>query len=173
MTARHAFASLRDFYAHALAIEREAAHRYQDLAQQMEMHNNLAVAETFERLARMEADHAEHIARAAPDVDTSTIPAWEYRWEGIESPESTPLDAAHYLMTPFHALELALRNEERAVNFFETVARSTPNHEVRALAATFAADERLHVEHVKAALARSDRPSLGFDHDLDPPREVD
>ncbi len=66
--AAHAFTSLRDFYAHALAIEREAAHRYQDLAQQMETHNNLAVAETFERLARMEADHADHIARAAPDA---------------------------------------------------------------------------------------------------------
>ncbi len=173
MTAGHAFRSLRDFYAHALAIEREAAHRYQDLAQQMAIHNNLAVAETFERLARMEADHADHIARAAPDVDTSTIPAWEYRWEGVESPESTPFDAAHYLMTPFHALELALRNEERALSFFETVARSTPNHAVRELAATFAADERAHIDLLKAALARADRPSLGFDHDLEPPREVD
>jgi rubrerythrin len=168
MTARHAFTSLRDFYAHALAIEREASHRYMDLAQEMQTHNNLAVAETFERLARMEIDHVEEITHAAPDVDTSTIPGWEYQWEGAESPEVTPLSAVHRLLTPFQALELALKNEERALHFFETVRRSSPNHEVRALAEAFAADERLHIEQVKAALARADRPSLGVDHDLDP-----
>ena len=173
MSAGHAFTSLRDFYAHALAIEREAAHRYQALAQQMENHHNLAVAETFARLARMESDHTGRIERAAPDVDPSTIPALEYRWEGIDSPESTPLDAVHAHMTPFQALELAVLNEERALRFFEAVARSTPNHAVRELAATFAADERTHIDLLKAALARADRPSLGFDHDLEPPREVD
>jgi rubrerythrin len=173
MTTEHAFTSLRDFYAHALAIEQEAAHRYQELAQQMELHNNPAVAETFQRLARMEGDHAERIAKAAPDVDTSTIPAWEYRWQGLESPESASYYRARYLMTPFHALEIALENEQRAAAFFETVARSTPNHEIKALAQQFAADERTHIAHVEAALKRAERPSLGFDHDLDDPREVD
>lgn len=171
--ADHAFTSLRDFYAHALAIEQEAAHRYQELAQQMVLHHNPAVAETFERLARLEADHAAHIAKAAPDVDTSTIPAWAYRWEGVESPEATDFAHAHYLMTPFHALELALQNERRALAFFESVARSTPNHEIARLAGDFAADERTHVAHVEAALARAERPSAGFDHDWDEPRGID
>jgi rubrerythrin len=172
MTTHHAFTSLRDFYAHALAIEREAAHRYQALAQQMEIHKNLAVAETFERLARLESDRAEHIARAAPDVDTTTIPAADYQWEGMEPPESTPGSAVHARMTPYYALALALRNEERALHFFETVTRSTPNHDVRALAASFAAEERRYIEHVKSALARADRPSLGVDHDLGPVGDV-
>lgn len=169
----HAFTSLRDFYAHALAIEQEAAHRYHDLARQMTLHHNPAVAETFERLARLEADHAAQIAAAAPDVDTSTIPAWEYRWEGVESPEATDYAHAHYLMTPFHALELALQNERRALAFFEAVARSTPNHEIARLASDFANDERTHVAHVEAALARAERPSAGFDHDWDEPRGLD
>ncbi len=169
----HAFTSLRDFYAHALAIEQEAAQRYQELAQQMVLHHNPAVAETFERLARLEADHAERIAKAAPDVDTSTIPSWEYRWEGVESPEATDYAHAHYLMTPFHALELALVNERRALAFFQAVARSTPNHEIARLADEFARDEQSHVAHVEAALARAERPSVGFDHDWDEPREID
>lgn len=171
--AGHAFTSLRDFYAHALAIEQEAAHRYQELAQQMILHHNPAVAETFERLARLEADHAARIAKAAPDVDISTIPAWEYRWEGMEAPESIDFAQAHYLMTPYHALELALQNERRALEFFQAVARSTPNHEIARLAGEFARDEESHVAHVQAALARTDRPGVGFDHDWDEPRGID
>ena len=49
--------SVADFYAHALAIEREAAERYQQLADQMLTHHNRPSAEFFDRLARMETDH--------------------------------------------------------------------------------------------------------------------
>lgn len=165
-------ASLAEFYAHALAIEAEAAERYGELAHAMAEHHNDRVADLFHRLARMEADHAREIRVRSASLPLPRIPPWEYRWEGVESPEAASYEEAHYLMTPYHALQLALRNEQRAVEFFEKVARSSPDAQVRALAAEFAAEERQHVGYVERALGQEARPTLGWDEDLDPPQSV-
>ena len=47
-----------EFQAHALAIEREAAARYREFAARMSDRDQPALAELFERLARMEQAHA-------------------------------------------------------------------------------------------------------------------
>ena len=50
-----------DFMVHAYAMETEAAERYAEFADAMEMHNNREVAELFRKLSRIEQRHADQI----------------------------------------------------------------------------------------------------------------
>jgi rubrerythrin len=72
-------------------------------------------------------------------------------------------------MTPHHALFLALRNEERAEQYFRLMAASATNPEVRALAAEIAAEEREHVGLVRAMIAKHPPPEALWSDDPDPP----
>ncbi|MDP6573872.1 MAG: ferritin family protein [Rhodospirillales bacterium] len=157
-----------EFLAHAYAIEREAEERYIELADQMETHNNPAVAEIFRKLARVEGLHALQILDQAGDRELPHIPPWEYRWRGTESPEAIDAADIHYLMTPHHALGLALKAEERALRFFSAVAASQKDAEVRKLAEEFAEDEREHVRLVKEWLVKIPEPAEDWAEDPDP-----
>ena len=46
---------------HAYAMEAEAAERYAEFADSMEVHNNREVAELFRKLSRIEQRHADQI----------------------------------------------------------------------------------------------------------------
>lgn len=164
--------SIAEFYAHAITIEREAAARYQELADQMAVHNNAPLAALFGRLAAMETEHLAALQGKAAGMHLPRPLPWQYHWALDESPEAPPFDAAHYLMTPRQALELALQSEERARDFFDYIMRSSTVPEVQQLAAELAAEEREHVTIVARALAAEDPPAPGWDGDLDPPRET-
>jgi rubrerythrin len=163
--------ALPEFLAHALAIEQEAAARYRELGDQMAVHNNLAVAELFFWLARIEADHAMQVASRAERITLPVIAPWDYKWVGFESPESAAREDAHYLMTPFQALEIAHANEQRAARFFEGVTQTTRDDAVRKLAQEMAAEERQHATYVERAMAKHARPDERWDEDLDPAQE--
>jgi rubrerythrin len=163
--------SLAEFLAHALAIEQEAAARYRELGDQMAVHNNPAAAELFYWLARIEADHAKQVTGRTEGVALPVIDPWDYIWTGFESPESAAHEDAHYLMTPFQALEIAHANEQRAAQFFERVAQTTRDEAVRRLAQEMAADERQHVAYVERAMANHARPAEDWDEDLNPAQE--
>jgi rubrerythrin len=62
-------ANVEDLLAHARTMEAEAAERYDDLADQMEVHNNHEVARLFRKLAEIEA---KHIAAVEAMGDGST-----------------------------------------------------------------------------------------------------
>jgi rubrerythrin len=120
MTTANEIGSVPEFYAHALAIEREAAARYQELANQMWIRHNNFVAYVFLRLAREESKQLEELEREIAGVELPQPISTEYRWQGIESPEVAPSDPVNDLMTPHHALEIALANERRAAGFLRT-----------------------------------------------------
>jgi rubrerythrin len=165
--------TLGEFLAHALAIEREAVARYEELADQMTAHNNRTAADLFLWLSRIEGEHAQQVARRISGVALPAIQPWDYKWIGLESPESAAHEDAHYLMTPYHALEIALENERRAAQFFERVAQTTRDDAVRKLAEEMAAEERQHVGYVQGAMAKQAHPEQGWDEDLDPGQEVE
>ncbi len=160
---------LDELLAHAHAIEIEAEERYADLADQMEVHNNQEVAVLFRKLAEVEGAHAREILERAKGRDLPDIPYWEYKWTDSESPEAADLLEAHYLMTPHHALMLALRGEEKALAFFERLAKTATDNDVRKMAEEFAEEEREHVKIVKKYLEEHPEPPDGWDHDDDPP----
>jgi rubrerythrin len=160
-----------DFMAQAYAMEIEANERYTQFADQLETHNNLEVAKLFRKLADIEALHAKNIlARMA----WPSLPAMPPPFAGDgEGPETAPFESVHYLMQPYHALEIALRGELRAQQFFEQFAAAAGSPEVRAAAKEMAEEEREHAELIRAWMKKVPRPVVGWDEDPDPPRITD
>jgi len=156
------------FMKRAYAMELEASTRYAEFADEMEVANNREVAELFRKLAGIETLHANKILE---QMGWKTPPAdlEPFRWEGLEGAETGEHNDLHYLMRPYHALQIALRNEERAARFFERVARRDLPPAVLEAAREMAEEEREHVELVKAWMARVPRPEKDWDVDLDPP----
>lgn len=160
---------LPELLAHALAIEREAAERYHQLAQVMEAHNNLAVAEVFAKLARIESRHAEQILAKAGARTLPVLPPLAYRWPGPDSPEAVDASDLHYLMTPHHALALALKAEERAFRFFNAVAATHADAGIKEIAEELAEEERGHMRLMMEWLVKTPVPPEGWAEDLDLP----
>ena len=158
-----------DFMAQAYAMELEATERYAQFAEQLDTHNNREVAELFRKLSKIEALHAKRILEEMdwPSVPAPPVPC---PWQEGEGPESAPLDSLHYLMQPYHALQLALACEQRAQRHFEGIAAGKAPKKVRAAAAELAEEERGHVRLIEEWLERVPQPTADWDHDPDPPR---
>ena len=161
--------TIEQMLARAFAIEREAEARYVDLADQMRVHNNIAVAVLFAKLAEIEGKHAAKIKSRADGAELPYISPLAYRWQGAAAPETVDFADTHYLMTPHHALELALAGEESAVTYFKELAKAAADDDARALAEELFEEERQHVELIKDWLAKYPEPEAGWDEDLDPP----
>ena len=165
--------TLNEFMTLALAMETEAAERYAEFADAMEMHNNLEVAALFRKMANIEGKHATQIMAEMGWKEPPAMPPGRATWEGFEAPETAPGDEVHYLMQPYHALQLALQSEERAALFFARLARAATVGTVRKAALELEAEEREHVELVKAWLAKVPKPDLDWAVDPDPPSYTD
>jgi rubrerythrin len=165
--------TMAELMAFAHALEQEAAERYVEFADAMEAHNNREVAELFRKLARIEHRHAEQILEEMRWTAPPAPPVGGYQWEGLEGPETADHTALHYLMQPYHALEIALLNEKRAHRFFNGLVRRATTEKVRRAAKEMAAEEAEHVRLIEEWLKKVPLPDARWDVDLDPPRYVD
>lgn len=154
--------------AHALALEEEAVERYAELATMMEVHNNDDAAELFRRMADIEKKHVAEI-RKQIELRQLDVDPEDYRWIGLEGPETTDYADLHYLMTPHQALSLALANEQRARDYYQDIAAESSDPEVVELAGELAEEEREHVQWVESWLRRLSSPEEDWDQDDDPP----
>ena len=161
--------SLEDFMAQALAMEFEAQQRYGELADMMEVHNNPEVMTLFRKMSVIEGKHAKQIME---EMGWTEAPANAVapRWEGFEAPETVPGDEVHYLMTPWHALELALAAEQRAEAFFAHLSTVAVAEPVRKAALELRDEEREHVELIKNWMTKFPKPEGDWANDPDPPR---
>ena len=162
-------ASLADLFAVAYQIEADAVDRYNVLADQMETHNNPELVAVFRDLARAEAIHRDEILRLAGDIDVVAHARRMAKWKRGESPEESDLGAAHYLMTPWHALQLALPGEERALAFFTSIVESTTDPEIKRMATEFMEEESEHVNLVHRLLKKYPAPPGSWPQESDPP----
>jgi rubrerythrin len=165
--------TLGELMSHALVMEMEAAQRYADFADAMDTHNNREVAALFRKMACIESKHAAQIMAAMEWKEPPAPASGKLSWEGFEAPETTPGDEVHYLMQPYHALQLALVNEERAERFFARLVRVATVESVRSAARELQAEEREHVALVKAWLKKTPKPDRNWANDLDPVRYTD
>lgn len=165
--------TVTEFMALALVMENEAAQRYAEFADAMEVHNNLDVANLFRKMADIEGRHATQIMAEMGWKEVPPLPAGTPTWEGFEAPETTPGDEVHYLMQPYHALQLALQNEERAERFFGRLASVATVATVRKAALELQAEEREHVELVRAWMSKVPKPDADWADDPDPPSYTD
>jgi len=169
MSDQPGIAGVADLLAHAHAMEREAHERYLDLAEQLEVHNNQEVAALFRKMAAVEQLHVQKILERAGAIDLPQLSPWEYRWPDAEAPEAVGVGEAHYLMTPHHALSLALGAERRALAFYNDILEQGAASEVLTLARELAVEEREHVALMEAWLAKYPEPEPGWAEDPDPP----
>ena len=80
----------------------------------------------------------------------------------------------HYLMWPWHALQLALAAEQRAEAFFARAgARRRRARPVRRAALEMRDEEREHVALVQAWIEKTPQPGSDWADDPDPPRYTD
>jgi rubrerythrin len=158
-----------EFMARAYTMELEATERYAQFAESLETHNNREVAQMFRKLADIEALHAKRILEEMQWPSMPALPP-AYAWEGDEAPETAPFDSLHYLMQPWHALEIALRCEQEAQKYYESIAASKAPAQVRGAAREMAAEEAEHVRLIREWMQRVPQPPAGWDEDPDPPR---
>ena len=161
-------ASASEFMAHAYAMEAEAAERYAEFADSMEAHNNREVAELFRKLSRIEQRHADQILEQM-GWKQSPVTSVDVRWEGAEGPETADSTELHYLMQPYHALQIALHNEKRARDFFAHLAKVTKDAGVRKGALEMEQDEAEHVRLIEEWLKRTPVPDPNWEADPDSP----
>jgi len=161
--------NISELLAHALALEEEATERYADLAELMETHNNLEVAELFKKMADIEKLHVDHIREMIASKQLPELPNVQFQWIGLEGPESTDPGELHYLMTPHQALSLALLNEQRAEEFYLNIVKHSSDNEVIKFAEELAEEEKEHVALVKAWQDKIPKTEEGWDYDDDPP----
>ncbi len=162
-------ASIEDFMVQAVAMELEAAERYNELADAMEVHNNREVAELFRKMAVIEGKHATQVMAEMGWTEVPK-PTTAVPFEGFESAEMVPIDELHYLMQPWHALQLALGAEQRAERFFAHLASIADNDTVRKAALDLQQEEQEHVELIEAWLKKIPKPEADWADDPDPPR---
>jgi len=145
-------ATVEEFYAHALAIEREAAERYAEFAEHFDDRGEDTLAGLCRNLAALEREHFEELAAACRKMNLPAIALERYRWLDGASPEAPARELLYRIATPRHLLEIALAAEWRAREFFVGIARTAPTIAVRELASVMAAEEGEHVKWVRQAL---------------------
>jgi rubrerythrin len=161
--------SVADLLAIAYRIEVDAVERYRLLADQMETHNNPELTKVFRDLSKAESIHAAEIREMAGDSDLNgRANALHPIWRKGESPEEVDLGAAHYLMTPWHALQLCLAGEKRALAFFGSIAETAKDPKVKEMAAELVEEEAEHVNLVYRLLRKYPEPTDSWYQDSDP-----
>ena len=160
--------SVADLLVHANELEAEAAERYEDLAAQMEIHNNPAVSKLFKAMAIIEGKHVDHLAALSKGHELPALNPSDFTWPDLEAPESVPIGKGHYQMTEHDALALALECEKNALAFYAGIADRATDAATKKLALEFVADETNHVELVQKWISRlpPKKPVLA---DLDEP----
>jgi erythrin-vacuolar iron transport family protein len=139
--------TLQDALDFAILVEEEACERYQDLAQQMEVHNTPAAAEFFRFMVLNEAKHGHELTLRRREL-FGTAPSQIDRtmlWS-VEAPE---FDEVRAFMPARAALEVALRAEEKAYRFFVDATAHVTDPGVRALFEELTEEELVHQDLVR------------------------
>jgi rubrerythrin len=155
--------SLSELFALAHAMEREAADRYTGLAAEMQRQNKLDLATVFAELAAAEREHVDSVERWSQSrLGKAPDPAL-VRWEAPETfdSETAAEIKTSRLMTPYRALSMAVRNEERAFAFWSYVAGFAKDPEITKAAEAMAREELGHV----ATLRKERRRAYHSEHD--------
>ncbi|MDX1376736.1 MAG: ferritin family protein [Burkholderiales bacterium] len=167
MTQHKTIGSVVELYAHALAIEREAAARYLEFAEHMGDEGNDHVATLFRSLAKFESEHVRQLEEATRGMTLPDIASGQYAWLDAGAPETAAHELIFRLMTPHDALAIALGAEQRARRFFDEVYENADDGPLRELALDMAREEADHVAWVERALAADPDPLIDWEKVLE------
>jgi rubrerythrin len=156
--------TLLELYAHALAVEREAAKRFAELEVYLRDAGIDYLADEIEKIGNEELEQYEALYLGTAERELPQIADWEYAWHflGTETTRAKPPKNAR------EALTLALATERRAQNFYIDVAEHATDDAVCAFAAEMATDEQRHIQRLETLLAREPLSSATNDEGDEP-----
>ncbi len=143
--------TLRELLTVAQAMGLEAAGRYGDLAGMMRTGGNDVVAEVFALLEADERARAHEVEQKSATGPTTTQDRADMAWTGwseVFDPEDL---ASSSLVTPYTALSVAVRNEERVFAFWSYVSAHATAPDVRREAERMALEALSHVGRLRKA----------------------
>ncbi len=145
----------------AILIEEEARERYEEFADQMEVHRTEAAATFYKFMAENEKKHGEELLsrRKAAFAETPTRMNRSLLWD-VEAPE---YDKARAFMSPRQALMVALESELKAFAFFKAAIPHISDPEVKDVFVDLMKEEEHH-----EALVRAELEKLPPEEDVDP-----
>ena len=136
--------SMREFFALAGAMEKDATSRYIETARQLRQQNAGRLADVFEELSQIEQGHVRQVEQWADHYGTDAS-AEEAPWSIPDTFDASPDEVAQSkLMTPYRALASAVRHEQRSFAFWAYVAAHAEG-EVKDAAERMALEELEHV----------------------------
>jgi len=149
--------SLDELFALASAMGQEAATKYAELGAEMRRQNRSDLAAVFTELAAAERDHVDRVTRWSQSRCGKAPDPALVRWEPPETfdAESSAEIRTSRLMTPYRALSMAVRNEERAFAFWSYLAAYSDDAEIKKAAETMASEELGHVSILRKERRRA------------------
>ena len=141
--------SVEEFLAYSIKLESEAADRFGQLADAMEACGNREVGKLFRRLADYSRLHLASARARSGFRDIPKIKSDEFNWPGMESPETAAIWAADPFVGRTQALDIALDAEIASQEYYQSVATTTTDPEIRVLAEEFAEEESEHVAELE------------------------
>jgi rubrerythrin len=154
---------LNELYAHAIAVEREAAKRFAELERYMRDAGMTHIADEFEAIGKEEREQYELLALGTAGRELPKLAPWEYSPHFL-GPQA---DVVRAPRNAREALGLALSLERRTQTFYVDVAEHTTDDTICAFAAEMAADESRHIARLERLLAREPDVTAGVTGDGD------
>lgn len=145
--------TLRDALDLATLVEEEAKDRYQEFADQMDIHHNPEAAKFFKFMLANESKHESKLAdRRRKLFGTEPRTVTREMIFDIEAPE---YDETRTFMTVRQAMEVSLRAEQKAHGFFMLAVQQVKDEETRVLFVELCEEEQEHVTLVKKELDKA------------------
>ena len=141
------------FLAHAIQLEREAARRYEELTAAMQTDGNAELRAFFARMAYYSRKHLAEAQARGGFRELPDLKPHEYDWPEGTSPETAEWAGVDAQMDAGDALQLALASERRGHAYYAAIAATTPDQELRGIAAEFADEESQHVAELEKLIA--------------------
>lgn len=143
-------ASVDDLMGIAVAMEREAALRYAELATAMDRQQEPELAGLFRRLAALEREHEAGLGRWAEREGRARPAPAHFQWRLPETFADDADGTAAHTLTPYGALAIAVTNEEHAFSFYAYLAAIATTDDIRRRAEALAREELNHVRQLRA-----------------------
>lgn len=149
----------------SLCLKREIADCYLQLADQLENFNNSEAAACFLILAEQQQQQIQRLAARAATQHPGHKPRPSARVDQ-PSPADDINALSHYLMTPYHAVELALEIEQTTQQTLLArlnITQSDPQNQLQQQ------EHAQQIQVLQQLLSRYPKPCEHWDEDLDPP----
>lgn len=162
-----------DLLARTLTMLSETVERYDLFADQMEVVNNPQAAEIFKWLSTKQSERTAVVEGLAKGLTLPHIAPWDYNWDDAINTEVPGHSSAHYMMTPYHTLTLAMDVEQSAGSFFQQVEQGTDQPELQKLARGFFREANAYREYLMQQRDQHPLPEKDWDEDFDPPQNLE